>query len=238
MTYRTSVATLVPRPRRSDPVGRRISAQGFAALGLLAAVIVLDQATKAWGWRHVPDAIINAGGTASVGPTLDGWYTAPRSGAILDVLDCGLLILAGLLMVRRRRPVLVLGSGILMISGWSSNLLDRLGMHHLTAPGSVRGAVDFIPLGRYFYNVADIFIVGATLVFVVALCAAGVRRAQSSLRTWLHRGTIELAFRRGQVQPRALSSSRWPLRVDAAIGAVHDIGVQTTVQSVPQRTAA
>jgi len=34
--------------------------------------------------------------------------------------------------------------GALVIGGWSSNLLDRLGMHYWTAPGSVRGAVDFI----------------------------------------------------------------------------------------------
>jgi hypothetical protein len=59
-----------------------------------------------------------------------------------------------------------------MIGGWSSNLFDRLGMHYWTAPGSVRGAIDFIPIGQgYYCNVADIFIVGGTILFVSAVCA-------------------------------------------------------------------
>jgi hypothetical protein len=45
--------------------------------------------------------------------------------------------------------------GSLMVGGWSSNLLDRLGMHYWTAPGSIRGAMDFINIGGYYYNFAD-----------------------------------------------------------------------------------
>jgi lipoprotein signal peptidase len=60
----------------------------------------------------------------------------------------------------------------LMIGGWSSNLLDRLGMHQWTAPRSARGAVDFIPLGSVFFNVADLFIVvGTSLCLLVAAWA-------------------------------------------------------------------
>jgi hypothetical protein len=47
-----------------------------------------------------------------------------------------------------------------MLGGWCSNLLDRLGLHYWTAPGSVRGVVDFIRVGGARYNVADLFIVG------------------------------------------------------------------------------
>jgi hypothetical protein len=55
-----------------------------------------------------------------------------------------------------------------MISGWGSNLLDRLGMHVLTAPGSSRGAVDFIPVGSAHVNLADGVIAVATLLYLVA----------------------------------------------------------------------
>jgi lipoprotein signal peptidase len=43
------------------------------ALGLLATVVVLDQTTKWWGWRHVPEAIIDAGTTLPIGRTVNGW---------------------------------------------------------------------------------------------------------------------------------------------------------------------
>jgi lipoprotein signal peptidase len=64
----------------------------------------------------------------------------------------------------------------MMIGGWSSNLLDRLGMHYMTAPGSGRGAVDFIPLGLHHYNVADFFIVLGTPLFILAVSARYLER--------------------------------------------------------------
>jgi lipoprotein signal peptidase len=149
--------------------GRR---QGLITLGLLAVVILLDQATKWWGWRHAPHAFINAGGTWIIGRPVGAWFSGPVSGPLLDHLDIGLLSLAGVILVRRRRRAPVLVAGALMLGGWSSNLLDRLGMHTLTAPGSVRGAVDFIPLGPPSWNLADFFILGATVLFLVAAVPA------------------------------------------------------------------
>jgi lipoprotein signal peptidase len=137
-------------------------------LALLAVVIVLDQAMKWWGWRHASWAIINSGGDALVGNKVSGWYADPVTGALLDLLDVGLLSIAVSVLVRRRRPVNLYIPGALMIGGWSSNLLDRLGLHYWTAPGSVRGAVDFIHLGQHYYNVADFFIIGATPLFLLA----------------------------------------------------------------------
>jgi hypothetical protein len=96
------------------------------------------------------------------------------------VLNVALLSLAGILLVRRRRRVVVLVTGALLIGGWSSNLLDRLGMHTVTAPGSVRGAVDFIPLGRPYWNVADFVIMAATALYLVAVCARSGRVAATS----------------------------------------------------------
>jgi lipoprotein signal peptidase len=147
-------------------------------LAVLALVIFLDQATKWWAWRHVPTAVINYGGNALVGARVGDWYANPLTGALLDLVDVGLLSLAVSVLVRRPRPAAVLISGALMIGGWSSNLLDRLGMHYLSAPGSVRGAVDFIPLGSMYYNVADSFIVCGTLLFLLAVVYSGVRAAK------------------------------------------------------------
>jgi lipoprotein signal peptidase len=142
--------------------------QRSMALALIAVVIVLDQAMKWWAWRDASEVIINDGGNAFVGATVSGWYADPVTGALLDLLDFALLSAAVSVLVGRRRPVKVLIPGALMIGGWSSNLLDRLGLHYWTAPGSVRGAVDFVHVGRHYYNVADFFIVGATPVFLLA----------------------------------------------------------------------
>jgi lipoprotein signal peptidase len=143
------------------------------AVVLLVAVLLLDQMMKWWAWRHVPQTIINDGGGPLVGATVGGWYANPVAGAVLDLLDFGLLGAAIWLLVRRRRPIGVLVPGVLMIGGWGSNLLDRLGMHFWTAPGSVRGAVDFIHLGHHYYNIADFFIIGATPAFLLGISCLG-----------------------------------------------------------------
>ena len=155
--------------------GLRLGAGGRGRLGqrlivliLVAAVIVLDQAAKWWAWRHASGAEINAGGDLLVGPTVSRWYANPVAGALLDLLDVGVLSLAVATLVRRRRPAVVVVPGALMLGGWASNLLDRLGMHYWTAPGSVRGVVDFISAAGSTYNVADCFIVGATPLLVLA----------------------------------------------------------------------
>jgi lipoprotein signal peptidase len=161
--------------------GRR---QRLMALGLLATVVVLDQTTKWWAWRHAPRAFINPGGTWLIGRPVGGWFSGPVWGPLLDLLNVGLLSLAGVLLVRRRRRTQALVTGALMIGGWGSNLLDRLGMHSVTAPGSVRGAVDFIPLGPPHWNVADFVIIGATVLFLVAVGVHGGRsgRAEATSR--------------------------------------------------------
>jgi lipoprotein signal peptidase len=149
-------------------------------IALLVVVIVLDQVIKGWAWRHASGTIINDGGNALVGETVSGWYAGPVTGALLDLLDFGLLSAAVAVLVRHLRPARVLIPGALMIGGWSSNLLDRLGMHYWTAPGSVRGAVDFIHLGQRYYNVADFFIIGATPLFLLATAVYLGRRGTNS----------------------------------------------------------
>ena len=143
--------------------------QRLIVLALVTAVIVLDQSVKWWAWRHVYGASINPGGDVLVGRTIGAWYAAPVTGALLDLLDVGLLSAALCILVRRRCPAAVVVSSALMLGGWCSNLLDRLGIHYWTAPGSVRGVVDFIRINGALYNVADLFILAATPLFLLTV---------------------------------------------------------------------
>lgn len=146
---------------------------------LMASVIALDQAVKWWAWRYIPGAEINSGGDIFTGATIGRWYADPVTGALLDLLDSGLLAVAVWLLVRRRRPAAVVLLGAMAIAGWSSNLLDRLGMHYWTAPGSYRGVIDFIPIYGGHYNVADLFIIGATPLFMLVLGWQAAKRLAS-----------------------------------------------------------
>src|SRR5437762_1232912 len=144
-----------------------------AVAALVVPVVGLDQATKSWAWRHVA-ATINDGGDVFVGPVIGRWYAEPLTGVLLDLVGVALLAVAAYKLIRVRRSGLIRVPGIVATAGWASNLLDRLGLHALTAPGSVRGAVDFIPLGDYSYNVADLFIIAATPLFLLAIAAKTV----------------------------------------------------------------
>lgn len=153
------------------------SRQRRAVLVLFASVIVGDQLLKWWAWRHVADTRINNAGDGLVPTTMSEWLADPVPGAALDVLNALLLSLAVLALWRASRNRWVRISGTLMLAGWSSNLLDRLGLHFWTAPHSVRGAVDFMHLGRHYYNGADLIIIAATPVFAVSVLLVGIRVA-------------------------------------------------------------
>jgi lipoprotein signal peptidase len=192
---------------------------------LLVTLIVADQVAKWWAWRHVTGAKINAGGDVLVGTTIGRWYANPATGALLDLLDFGLLSVATAVLLRRPRPGAVLVPGTLMLGGWSSNLLDRLGLHYWTAPGSVRGVVDFIGVGRAAYNVADFFIVGATPLFLLAVCCLGLRTAT---RPAMARAVPPGAGRRlrARLSIPALVGTV-PIALAVTVGATHDGGVRT-----------
>lgn len=189
--------------------------QWLLVLAPLAAVIVVDQVAKWWGWRHVPGAHINPGGDFLTGHTVGGWYAQPVPGALLDLLGFGLVSIAVAVLTRRRRLDAVTVCGSLMVGGWGSNLLDRLGMHYWTAPGSIRGAVDFISAGGHTYNLADFVIAGATPLFVLAAACLANRAARRPLgrvipaaRGWLRaRAPIVAAAVAGLVMTVALGAA-------------------------------
>jgi lipoprotein signal peptidase len=175
-------------------------------LALLVVVVVLDQAAKWWAWRHVSWTRINSGGDVLVGRTIGAWYAGPVTGALLDLLDFGLLSIAVSVLARCRATAAVGVPGALMTGGWGSNLFDRLGMHYGTAPGSVRGVVDFIRIGGHYYNAADFFIIGCTPLFLLAAGYQGVRAARRPVAA-------------GSVPPPARSRLRARARIPALAGA-------------------
>ncbi|MGE5132717.1 MAG: signal peptidase II [Gemmatimonadota bacterium] len=191
--------------------------QRLIVLALLAAVIVVDQAAKWWAWRHVPGAKINPGGDFLTGPTVGKWYVHPGTGALLDLLDSGLVSIAAAVLARRRRRAAVTACGALLLGGWASNLADRLGMHYWTAPGSVRGVVDFISIGGHRYNVADLVIIGATLPFLLA--AAWLARRPASRPG----GGAALPVPRGHLRAPApvIALAGAGLVMTVALGAAH-----------------
>jgi lipoprotein signal peptidase len=233
MTHCTLASTPVPTADRDDAATGPERRQGAITLGLLATVVVLDQTTKWWAWRNASEAIINAGGTWFIGWPVSGWFSGSVSGPLLDLLNVGLLSLAGFVLVRRPRRALVLVTGALMIAGWSSNLLDRLGMHTMTAPGSVRGAVDFIPMGPPYWNVADFVILSATALSLVAVCARGGRRAraEASIRPLTPLPRLRAGGPRRTWVAAAGFLVAVALSVPAAIQAESDVGVESSRQA-------
>jgi lipoprotein signal peptidase len=153
----------------------RVDQRVFVLIAL-AAIALVDQGLKWWAWRHAPGVRINYGGDILVPANIGSLYAHPMSGALLDLLDSGLLIIAVSLFLRRQHSPLVLLSGSLIIGGWSSDLLDRLFMHYCTAPGSVRGVVDFLPFGHRHYNVADLCIIFGTPLFILATTRPALRQ--------------------------------------------------------------
>jgi lipoprotein signal peptidase len=148
---------------------RAAGRQGTLLVTLMAAVALVDQAVKWWAWRHFPWAQINPGGDAITGSRIGTWFADPLSGALLDLLNVGVLGIVIYVFMRCRLDPAVRVTGALVLGGWSSNLLDRLGVHYWTAPDSVRGVVDFIHFDGAYYNVADFFIIFGTPLLVLAI---------------------------------------------------------------------
>jgi lipoprotein signal peptidase len=205
-------------------------------LALLAAVVLVDQTAKWWAWRHIPWTKINSGGDLLVGPTIGTLYAGRVTGALLDLLDVGLLSIAVSLLARRQTTAAVRVPGALMIGGWGSNLLDRLGLHYWTAPGSVRGVVDFIHIGGYFYNLADFFIIGCTPLFLLAAGYQAVRAVRAARRPVAARRVPPPVRSRARALPiPALASAGLILVV--ALGAANYGGVNAAAARTPARKA-
>lgn len=156
-------------PRPSRPLRSASGRQGLWILAVLAVVMLADQLTKWWAWGHMSSAVMNTGSTWFLGPTIASWYSGNPSGAALDLASAQILTFGLFTLLRRVRPLPILLPAALTISGWASNLGDRLGLHRLTAPGMPRGAIDFLRWQHNTYNLADACIATGTLLLGAAL---------------------------------------------------------------------
>jgi lipoprotein signal peptidase len=208
-------------------------------LALLAVVVVVDQAAKWWAWRHVPWTRINPGGDILVGRKIGAWYADPVTGAVLDLLDVGLLCIAVSALARSRTTTAIRVPGALMTGGWVSNLLDRLGFHYWTAPGSIRGVVDFIHIGEHYYNVADFFIVSCTPLFLLAAgyqLAVGYQGVRASRRRAAAGSAPPLARGRAGARMRISALAGAGLVLVVALGAANYGGVNVAPRTPARKT--
>ncbi|UQX87863.1 signal peptidase II [Jatrophihabitans telluris] len=182
-------------------------ARAFAVGLAIVTLVGVDQAAKFWAWRTVSTVRINAGGDQFVSRSMSAWFAGPITGAILDVVNFALVLLALGALFRRPASPGLRPTGVLMLTGWASNLLDRLGLHFLTAPGSLRGVIDFVPIGRHFYNLADLYIGLGTAGFATCLLLSTVRRPmrrRRRMRLLLSRAAAPLEVLAPRIRPSAV----------------------------------
>jgi lipoprotein signal peptidase len=163
---------------RIQPHARRARRQLMLFGAIVVAVVAVDQAAKAVAWRHLSGSLINRGGFYFLGDTVRGWFAHPVVASLGDGVGWVLIGTAAWWLLRTRRGGLVFTGMTLVIAGFASNLADRLGLHDITAPGSARGVVDFIPSGDASRsNVADVVIALGAVLLVIS-CGARRRAAQ------------------------------------------------------------
>jgi lipoprotein signal peptidase len=151
-------------PRRTAP------RQSLVLLAITALVVVTDQAAKWWAWRHLGTTVVNEGGFIVLGRDIRAWFARPGAGAAVNGVGLALIGAGAIYLVRKPRRSVTLAGGALIAAGWLSNVLDRIGLHDWSAPGSRRGVVDFIPTGGTSRcNVADAWIAVGLLLLAAAL---------------------------------------------------------------------
>jgi signal peptidase II len=140
--------------------------RGPLVVGIVALVVALDQATKAWAVNSLQNAPVSIIGTTvefrlsrNTGSAFSLFQTLTPLLAVLAVVIALVLVRA----VRRTDDRVVLVALALVLGGAFGNLADRL----FRSPGWLRGAVvDFIHVGSWpTFNVADSAItIGAVLL--------------------------------------------------------------------------
>jgi signal peptidase II len=164
----------------AEPSRTAAGGRGRFVVGIVVAVVVLDQASKAWAVAALPGSPVTLiGGTLELalarntGSAFSLFQTLTPFLAVLAVAIALLLVR----VVRRTNERIVLIALALVLGGALGNLCDRL----FRSPGWLRGAVvDFIHLSHWpTFNVADSAItVGAVLLVVWSLF--GGRRREAS----------------------------------------------------------
>jgi lipoprotein signal peptidase len=223
-----------PQASAGSDERRALRRQGWIAFAVVALVGGLDQVAKAWAWRHLAHVQVDAGGGMLTDPEIGAWFSNPRVGALIDVAGATVLAAAGVLLLRRHRSTPVLVSAAVALAGWASNLADRLGAHYVTAPGSMRGAVDFLSWAGRSWNLADMAISFGTFGLVVAGIRLALHRLSGRRHPRRHLVRRPLARRRYRI---AALVGILVVAALAALGAVASGGVDSPVPVFAQPVA-
>jgi len=142
-------------------------------IGAIAAIVAIDQLTKAWAVAALAD-----GPTHVFGETVEFELTRNAGGAfsrfqgLTPVLAIGAIIVTFVLfrVLRRTTDIWLVVALTLVLGGALGNLMDRF----FRAPGFLRGhVVDFVSVGWWpVFNVADSCVtIGAVLLILRSLRA-------------------------------------------------------------------
>jgi signal peptidase II len=141
------------------------------SLGIVVAVVAVDQATKTWAVHRLDSGPVSIFGTGAefrlsrnTGSAFSLFQGFTPLLAVLAVLIAVVLVRA----VRRTDDRVTLIALSLVLGGATGNLLDRV----VRSPGFLHGAVvDFVHVGQFpTFNVADSSItIGAVLLVVRTL---------------------------------------------------------------------
>ena len=140
----------------------------LAVFGVVAAIVAVDQLTKAWAVSALAD-----GPVAIVGDTVELRLARNPGGAFgrfqgyTPLLALGAIVVTVVLvrMARRATDRVTLAGLVLLLGGALGNLADRV----FRAPGFLRGhVVDFVAVGWWpVFNVADSCITIGALILVL-----------------------------------------------------------------------
>jgi signal peptidase II len=152
----------------------RVSRRGVVATAIVVAVVVLDQATKAWAVTALDDGPVGVIGRdveLRLSRNTGGAFSLFRGFTPLLALLAIALAIALLQALRRSDDTWIVVALALVLGGALGNLVDRLAR----APGFLRGGVvDFIGVGSFpTFNVADAAITVGTILLIARLLRGG-----------------------------------------------------------------
>ena len=142
-------------------------------IGAIAAIVAVDQLTKAWAVAALSDGPVHViGDTVEFELTRNGGGAFSRFQGMTPVLAVGAIVVTFVLarVLHRMTDRVLISALTLVLGGALGNLVDRF----VRAPGFLRGhVVDFVSVGWWpVFNVADSCItIGAVLLIVRSLLA-------------------------------------------------------------------
>jgi signal peptidase II len=146
-------------------------------IGAIAAIVAIDQLTKAWAVAALSDGPVHViGETVELELTRNGGGAFSRFQGMTPVLAVGAIFVTFMLarVLRGMTDRVLVVALTLVLGGALGNLVDRF----VRAPGFLRGhVIDFVSVGWWpVFNVADSCVtIGAVLLIVRSLRTSSLR---------------------------------------------------------------